>query len=70
VAEPIVDIPPRPRFDAFVPLRHSAYADGIGLRETTFGAAAIMAVVLLGARILRPGITNALDPEAGSARDH
>lgn len=37
-------------------------ADGIGLRETTLGAAAIMAVVLIGTRIVRPGITSALDP--------
>jgi MFS family permease len=36
-------------------------ADSIGLRETTFGAAAIMAVVLITARLVRPGITSALD---------
>lgn len=36
-------------------------ADSIGLRETTFGAGAIMAIVLVGARLLRPGITGALD---------
>ena len=36
-------------------------ADGIGLRATTFGAAAIMAVVLVATRFLRPGITHALD---------
>ncbi|MDQ1386426.1 MAG: hypothetical protein QOG65_3805 [Actinomycetota bacterium] len=36
-------------------------ADGIGLRATTFGAAAIMAVVLGVVRIVRPGITRALD---------
>ena len=36
-------------------------ADAIGLRRTTLGAAAIMAVVLVGARLLRPGITDALD---------
>ncbi len=32
-------------------------ADGIGLRVTTFGAAAIMAVVLGATRLVRPGIT-------------
>ena len=32
-------------------------ADGIGLRATTFGAAAIMAVVLGVVRLVRPGIT-------------
>jgi hypothetical protein len=36
-------------------------ADGIGLRLTTFGAAAIMAVVLAVTRIVRPGVTRALD---------
>jgi MFS family permease len=36
-------------------------ADSIGLRETTVGAGAIMAVVLVAARLLRPGITSALD---------
>jgi MFS family permease len=36
-------------------------ADSIGLRETTFGAAAIMAIVLVAARLVRPGITSALD---------
>ncbi|MDQ1459369.1 MAG: hypothetical protein QOI08_853 [Actinomycetota bacterium] len=36
-------------------------ADSIGLRATTFGAAAIMAVVLGVTRIVRPGITHALD---------
>ena len=36
-------------------------ADSIGLRATTFGAAAIMAVVLGVTRIVRPGITRALD---------
>ena len=36
-------------------------ADGIGLRATTFGAAAIMAVVLIGTRLVRPGVTAALD---------
>jgi hypothetical protein len=42
-------------------------ADGIGLRTTTFGAAAIMAVVLAGTRLLRPGITRALDTPVGTA---
>jgi hypothetical protein len=37
-------------------------ADGIGLRLTTFGAGAIMAAVLMGGRLFRPGITAALDP--------
>jgi MFS family permease len=36
-------------------------ADSIGLRATTFGAAAIMALVLLATRLIRPGITRALD---------
>jgi MFS family permease len=36
-------------------------ADGIGLRATTFGAAAIMAVVLVATRVVCPGITHALD---------
>jgi len=36
-------------------------ADGIGLRATTFGAAAIMAAVLVGTRLVRPGITGALE---------
>ena len=36
-------------------------ADNIGLRQTTFGAAAIMAIVLAVTRIVRPGITRALD---------
>jgi MFS family permease len=36
-------------------------ADGIGLRATTFGAAAIMAAALLGAHLVRPGLTSALD---------
>jgi MFS family permease len=38
-------------------------ADGIGLRATTFGAAALMALVVVGALVFRPGITNALDTE-------
>jgi MFS family permease len=38
-------------------------ADSIGLRATTFGAAVIMAAVLVGTRVVRPGITSALDPE-------
>lgn len=36
-------------------------ADHIGLRETTIGAAALMALVMLAARALRPGITAAID---------
>lgn len=36
-------------------------ADGIGLRATTFGAAAIMAAVLVGTRMVRPGVMRALD---------
>jgi MFS family permease len=36
-------------------------ADNIGLRETTIGAAALMAVVMLATRALRPGITTAID---------
>ena len=36
-------------------------ADGIGLRATTFGAGAIMAAALLGAHLVRPGLTSALD---------
>ena len=36
-------------------------ADSIGLRQTTFGAGALMAVVLIGTRLVRPGITAALD---------
>jgi predicted MFS family arabinose efflux permease len=36
-------------------------ADHIGLRETTMGAAALMAVVMLATRALRPGVTAAID---------
>jgi MFS family permease len=36
-------------------------ADHIGLRETTMGAAALMAIVMLATRALRPGITAAID---------
>jgi MFS family permease len=36
-------------------------ADSIGLRLTTFGAAAIMAAVLVATRLVRPGVTSALD---------
>jgi MFS family permease len=36
-------------------------ADTIGLRETTFGAAALMIIVLGVTRLVRPGITRALD---------
>jgi MFS family permease len=39
-------------------------ADQIGLRETTIGAAALMAVVMLATRALRPGITAAIDQPA------
>jgi MFS family permease len=46
-------------------------ADVIGLRATTFGAAALMAVVLLFVRTVRPGVSRAIDsPVAvGSADD-
>ena len=36
-------------------------ADHIGLRETTIGSAALMALVLLAARVARPGISVAID---------
>ena len=36
-------------------------ADHIGLRETTIGAAALMALAMLATRVLRPGITAAID---------
>jgi len=36
-------------------------ADSIGLRETTMGAAALMAVVMLATRAVRPGITATID---------
>jgi MFS family permease len=36
-------------------------ADHIGLRETTIGAAVLMAIVMLATRALRPGITAAID---------
>ena len=36
-------------------------ADQIGLRQTTIGAAALIGVVMLATRILRPGITAAID---------
>jgi MFS family permease len=36
-------------------------ADQIGLRATTFGAAAIMAAVMLLVRLVRPGFTKAID---------
>jgi MFS family permease len=42
-------------------------ADAIGLRVTTFGAAAIMAAVLVGARLFRPGVTTALDEAVETA---
>jgi predicted MFS family arabinose efflux permease len=36
-------------------------ADHIGLRATTAGAAALMVIVMLAARALRPGITRAIE---------
>ncbi len=36
-------------------------ADSIGLRATTFGSAAVMAAVLLLVRVVRPGISRAID---------
>jgi predicted MFS family arabinose efflux permease len=36
-------------------------ADHIGLRETTIGSAALMALVLLATRVVRPGISVAID---------
>jgi hypothetical protein len=42
-------------------------ADSIGLRVTTFGAAAIMAGVLVAARLFRPGVTGALDEPVETA---
>jgi predicted MFS family arabinose efflux permease len=39
-------------------------ADSIGLRATTAGAAVLMAVVLVGARVTRPGISRPLDAPA------
>jgi MFS family permease len=36
-------------------------ADHIGLRETTIGSAALMALVLLATRVVRPGISAAID---------
>jgi MFS family permease len=36
-------------------------ADYIGLRQTTFGAAVLMALVMLATRLLRPGISAAID---------
>jgi MFS family permease len=36
-------------------------ADHIGLRETTIGSAALMAAVMLATRVVRPGITAAID---------
>jgi MFS family permease len=44
-------------------------ADGIGLRATTFGAAAVMAAALVGARLVRPGITSTLDTPSAEASD-
>jgi MFS family permease len=42
-------------------------ADSIGLRETTFGAGAIMAIVLVGTRLVRPGVTAALERPVDAA---
>jgi len=39
-------------------------ADSIGLRATTAGAAVLMAVVLVGARVMRPGISRPLEAPA------
>jgi predicted MFS family arabinose efflux permease len=39
-------------------------ADSIGLRATTAGAATVMAVALLGVRVVRPGITQEIDAPA------
>jgi hypothetical protein len=39
-------------------------ADSIGLRATTAGAAIAMAAVLLFVRVVRPGITRAIDAPA------
>jgi hypothetical protein len=36
-------------------------ADSIGLRATTFGAACVMAATLLVVRLVRPGITRAIE---------
>jgi len=40
-------------------------ADHVGLRETTVGAAALMAFVILAARLTRPGVTAAIDEPVG-----
>ena len=40
-------------------------ADHIGLRATTAGAAVLILVVLLATRLLRPGITEAIDTPVG-----
>ena len=39
-------------------------ADHIGLRQTTAGAAVLMALVMLVTRLVRPGITDAIDAPA------
>jgi MFS family permease len=39
-------------------------ADGVGLRETTAGAAVLLAAVLLAVRAVRPGATKAIDEPA------
>ena len=44
-------------------------ADSVGLRATTFGAAAVMALALIAVRVVRPGITAAIEapvPETAS----
>lgn len=40
-------------------------ADYVGLRETTLGAALLMAVVMLAARLARPGVTAPIDAPVG-----
>ena len=42
-------------------------ADHVGLRVTTFGSAALMALVMLVTRLVRPGITAAIDAPATPA---
>ncbi|HEX6311896.1 MAG TPA: MFS transporter [Acidimicrobiia bacterium] len=44
-----------------------AIADRVGLRATTAGAAALMALVLLVVRLTRPTLTHALDQDAAAA---
>ncbi len=40
-------------------------ADQIGLRETTLGAATLMAFVMVATRVARPGVTTAIDAPVG-----